>query len=575
MHRYLAALAAIILLFLSAEARKGENFHIDAEVEVLLQQLDSLLDRAPEAAGQKRDDLLRLSKAYFSPGSDDRRYWLAADLYEGYSTFDSDSALAYADRALELAQRLGRKDLIADMQLNRAYVLSATGVFTQAQQSISDIDVHALSTPMLRKYCDRLLSFHTRRDQFIGNTYTTGARPYPPEVDSLLQATITKLKPSDPDYCWLVGWGNLGAMDNADKIIPQVQPVVDSSTFSTRNDAMNAWVLAQLYEREGDYQQKFKYLLRSAIADARISNREIASLEEVASILLELGQIDRANAYVTFALACANEYKSRVRQGALAKLQEQTMTAIQQRSEHQALQNHRYLVGLVAILLILLCSIIFILRQMRLLHRSRRELRAANDELQTRYAELQHTREELDLTNARLREMYDKARDAAAELSTVNESKEASIANIFTICSNYINKLDDFRKNIYRMIVARRFDDTLQLTKSPELSQGEVKELYATFDKIFLEIYPDFVADFNSLLRPGEEIEPRKEGSLTTELRIYALVRLGLNDSVKIAQFLHMSPQTVYNARQRTRNKARVPRDEFAAAVRALGRRDL
>ena len=110
------------------------------------------------------------------------------------------------------------------------------------------------------------------------------------------------------------------------------------------------------------------------------------------------------------------------------------------------------------------------------------------------------------------------------------------------------------------------------MAKSPELSYDEVKELYANFDKIFLELYPDFLDDFNSLLRPEERIELRKPGKLTTELRIYALVRLGLNDSVKIAEFLHCSPQTVYNTRQRTRNKSAIPRDEFAERVRSLGK---
>ncbi|MDE6526320.1 MAG: transcriptional regulator, partial [Muribaculaceae bacterium] len=168
--------------------------------------------------------------------------------------------------------------------------------------------------------------------------------------------------------------------------------------------------------------------------------------------------------------------------------------------------------------------------------------------------------------------MYDSVRQSASSLSERNEAKERYIANIFTICSDYISKLDDFRKNIYRMIMARRFDEISELTKSPELSHSQIKELYADFDRIFLQIYPDFVDDFNTLLRPEDRVVPRKGDQLTTELRIYALVRLGLNDSVKIAKFLHVSVQTVYNTRQRTRNKAIVPKDTFAEAVKSLGR---
>ncbi len=122
------------------------------------------------------------------------------------------------------------------------------------------------------------------------------------------------------------------------------------------------------------------------------------------------------------------------------------------------------------------------------------------------------------------------------------------------------------------MIVAKRFDDVRELTKTPELPHGEVKELYNNFDRIFLKVYPGFVDDFNALLRPEERIKLKKGELLNTELRIYALVRLGINDSVRISKFLHCSVQTVYNTRQRTRNKSDIPKDKFAETVQTLGK---
>ena len=149
---------------------------------------------------------------------------------------------------------------------------------------------------------------------------------------------------------------------------------------------------------------------------------------------------------------------------------------------------------------------------------------------------------------------------------------ERYIADIFSMCSDYINKIDDFRKKINRMIIAGRLEEVRDITKSTELSTSEIKELYAIFDEIFLKIYPDFVADFNTLLRPEEQIHLRKGELLNTELRIYALVRLGISDSVKIAKFLHCSVQTVYNTRQRVRNKAIIPKERFAETVKSLGK---
>lgn len=200
------------------------------------------------------------------------------------------------------------------------------------------------------------------------------------------------------------------------------------------------------------------------------------------------------------------------------------------------------------------------------------QLDQANEALNMRVSELHAAREQLHAANESLTALYASVKEDARELARVNDAKEKYIADIFAICSDNVDKLDEFRKKINRMIMAGRFDEVRELTKSPELSHSELKELYANFDRIFLQIYPEFIADFNSLLRPEEEIRLKKGELLNTELRIYALVRLGLNDSVKISNFLHCSVQTVYNTRLRIRNKARVPREEFAARVRSLGK---
>ena len=132
--------------------------------------------------------------------------------------------------------------------------------------------------------------------------------------------------------------------------------------------------------------------------------------------------------------------------------------------------------------------------------------------------------------------------------------------------------MDNFRKLVLRKLKANQLDDLIELVDSNTMAQNELKEFYQQFDSIFLNMYPDFVKDFNELLRPEERITVRDNMSLNTELRIYALVRLGINDSVKIAALLHYSPQTVYNNRLRTRNKAIIPKEKFAETVQTLGR---
>jgi transcriptional regulator len=174
--------------------------------------------------------------------------------------------------------------------------------------------------------------------------------------------------------------------------------------------------------------------------------------------------------------------------------------------------------------------------------------------------------------NGELSEVNEKLKVINNQLLESNYVKEEYIGYVFSICSNYITKLEEYRKNISRKLKAGQIDDIKSLTSNITMVQSELKEFYHSFDAIFLHVYPDFVKDFNSLLRPEEKIMLKEGELLNTELRIYALVRLGINDSMKIAEFLHCSPQTVYNNRLKTRNKAIIPKEEFTEMVRSLGK---
>lgn len=566
------AITALLLLCSLAVHGQNHTADFDGELRGLLEDVDNELDRAGQYSEARQNRIDELHKTLRKSNNDEQRYWLSRTLYNEYSFFNSDSAMAYVDSCSALAHRLGRKDWINESELNRSYILSATGLLDDATKALEKVDPSTLDHKQTIQYCERMLFIGTRKYQYINDEKVTTA--YPVELDSLIQHASGSLKPDDPEYGWFIGWANLKDSISAARVIPEVKPIVDASQMNTRADAMNAWVLSKLYEYSGDPDKRLKYLLRSAMADIRTANKEIASLEEAAMILFQLGDIDHAQKYFEYSIECALAYKSRVRLNHLSEQRNLVVKSLGMRDNLRAQQSRRYIIGLSCILFILVLAIIYIALQMKQLRRSRRALHEANTKLKQHVDTLQQTRTELAEANEKLSQLYDSTRASARELATVNEAKEKYIANIFGLCSSYINKLDDFRKNIYHMIVARRFDDVSRLTKSPDLSQSEIKELYANFDHIFLQIYPDFVNDFNTRLRPEERITLRHGESLNTELRIYALVRLGLDDSVKIAQFLHISVQTVYNTRLRTRNKAVIPKEQFAATVRSLGKAD-
>lgn len=567
--RMLVTIMSLVSGFFGMTA--GETTLTTLPIEGLLEKLDSALAMQDkyEAAKQVRVDRL---KENLSVATDpEQRYWIISDIYEEYSTYDSDSAMNYAVMAERLALKAGKPSWATDMLLNRAYLYAATGILERADRCIATVDTAQLTPRQQLRYNEQVLYLMTHRDQYLGANSVD--YPYGEVADSLLATVCRDISPDDPMYCWFVGWKGMRGVEEAKTALPLISEKMVDCRYETRHDAMNAWVFSRLYEKVGDEENMLRYLLLSSLADVRACNKEIASLEEVANLLYtDHHNLKRANDYISHCIRCANEYKSRVRVGRLADLQHKITRDYQTQLEHQEQRGSLYLKLLGAILLGLLAAMVSIIVSKKKLGQSRAMLDNANRALNVKIVELEEVKQQLEDANENLSGLYSNARDGANELSRRNLAKEKYIADIFAICSNYISKLDDFRKNIYRLLVAGKYEDLRKLTNTPELSQAEIKELHQTFDKIFLGIYPDFVRDFNTLLRPEEQVEIKKGDLLNTELRIYALVRLGLTDSTAIARFLHCSVQTVYNTRQRTRAKANVPREEFAERVRSLGK---
>jgi DNA repair ATPase RecN len=201
---------------------------------------------------------------------------------------------------------------------------------------------------------------------------------------------------------------------------------------------------------------------------------------------------------------------------------------------------------------------------MKKIARIRKELFQTNLKLNELNKDLQHTVDQLNKTNKKLS-------DVNQELYESNEIKETYIGHFLDLCSTYINKLEKFQNTLNNKAVERKLDELFRMLKSHDMIDQELRELYKLFDNIFLHLYPNFVEEFNSLLLEEERFNLRQNELLNVELRIFALIRLGITDSSRIANFLHYSANTIYNYRTRVRNKAAVPRDQFESLVMKIG----
>lgn len=563
----------IILLVISicgASAKSSAALNSGLSTQQLLDSLDSSLGKSAAYTAEKERRISSLRRRLSQTANPEQRFWICRNLVDEYSSYNSDSALHYIDASTAVGRQTGRREWIDEMNLNRAYIYAATGLLAEAESALNEVDPRQMTPALATEYYNRLLFVLTHKDQYLGKNSLT--RPYSERAKAMLDSVSRLMQPSDPQYIWFLAWRSMTDPAKTREAIPVVEKALESSTYSTREEAMNAWILSRLYELTGNSDMMMRYLILSAIADVRTSNKEIASLEEISNRLYQSNDLERANDYISHCLQLANDYKSRVRVGRLADLQYHITKAYSQRNDRQRRKLNVYFIIALVFAACLAVAMLFLYKQNRRIHRSKTELDRSNAQLNSKVEELSQTRRQLKEANDRLEILYRNVRDEAGELAAGNDAKERYIADIFAICSDYISKLDEFRRNIYRKIVAHNFDEVKELTKSHELSHGEIKELYQNFDSIFLKVYPNFVDDFNTLLRPDERVAMKKPGVLTTELRIYALVRLGINDSVKIARFLHCSTQSVYNARMKMRNKSDISKEQFAEAVRRLGK---
>lgn len=535
--------------------------------DAVLSKLDSLIDRRDDFERAKLMRLAELRAKRNAATTASERYQLNSMLFDEYVTFNSDSAMRYVEENLNTAAREGDSLWYRRSIIDKSNLLAATGLLKEAEGVIGSIDPRRLDDDLKIRYYGQMIYLYSHLGTYTGgsaNEYFVKERSY---KDSIIKV----IGPEHPEYLWYKGWDVIGTDRSDDSLIDALKVRLDASSLDSRQDAKDAYIFSLLYEQAGDEAACEKYMALSAMIDVRIANAEIASLGELARMMFRRGDIDRAYNYINYSLNKAIGYPNRVAAFGNSRTLDMVSKAYQERNRRQQQRTNLFLILVCILSAVLAVMIAIIIVQNRRLRRQGRNLDRVNKNLNRNLAELSEARNQLADANERLKELNSDLQQKNEELNEANYVKEEYIGYIFTICSNYIRKLEDFRKNIHIKAKTKKFKEIEAETDS-EMMKDELKDFYRSFDTVFLHIYPDFVADFNSLLQDDKRIVPKEGELLNTELRIYALVRLGITDSVKIADFLHCSAQTVYNNRFKVRNKAIVEKKDFAEAVRRLGK---
>lgn len=539
----------LITLILPGVLCAKENKSTDA----LLREIDGIIKNRQSYGIEKENRITDLKKLLAGATSDEQRYGFCGRLFDEYRSYNLDSSYVYAQRKQELALRLNKQDYLDDATMNMVEFMGTTGMYKEALELLGEIDKKTLPDYLFSYY------YHLYRTIYgLMSDYAVTDKKkeeYYQKTD-LYRDSLLQINASDTLGHVLVMADKCTVHAQYDRAITLLMDHYQKPSLDDHAKALITYTLSEAFRLKGDKQGQKHYLALSAIADLKSAVKEYVSLRKLASIVYEEGDIDRAYNYLKCSLEDATLCNARLRTLEISQVFPIIDRAYQLKTERQQRELKISLICISLLSIFLLAAIFFVYKQMKKVAAARREVLNTN-------TLLQELNEELHDSNLQLKDMNH-------TLSETNYIKEEYIGRYMDQCSTYLDKMDMYRRSLNKIAAAGKVEELYKAIKSSQFLEDELKEFYSNFDMTFLQLFPNFVEDFNALIT--EPMQPKPGELLNTELRIFALIRLGITDSTKIAQFLRYSVTTIYNYRTRVRNKALGERDEFESKVMKIGK---
>jgi len=536
----------IYLPFLSCS--RQDNF--SEELQKALKNLDQTLALRAEIDAMKQDRITDF-KSQLSYVSNERELYQIYDhIFGEYNKYNVDSAIVYAGIKMDCAYNSGEKDLILDAVFDMVERYTLSGMHYGAIRIIGQADTSAgLSLWERHRYNLAQQSIYeglaqTAQDPRLKKEYLETGKKY----------RNRRQEASEQDwlsYTFVSAEALMekGAFAKAQELL---SATLESDHLPQQDRAILNYLLATCYERSGEKNKAMLYYAISADDDLRAPIKEHRSLGILSTLLYENGEVDRAHQYINRAFEDAVSVNSRPSLDYISGSLPVITTAYEE-LVYEKNKRQRELLMILGVLLIALVT------TMLLVFQDRRKISEASKEIKKNNMDIQRI-------NARL-ERY------IVRLNDANMVKEKYLGRYIDLFSSHINSLEIYRSMLRGIAKTRDFSEITAALKSDDFIDAERKRFYESFDSTFLGLYPDFVQHLNRLLKPDQQVSPaQKDGMLTTELRVFALIRLGITDSTQIAGFLKKSVSTVYNYRVKLRNAALNDREDLEKNIMSIGK---
>lgn len=467
--------------------------------------------------------------------------------------YSFDAALYYTLENLKAAKSLNDVTLIVDSKILLAKLLMESGRYKESLDILNDINRKTIPQELLPSY------FYSLKEGYSELSYYSSIPENEHKYYWLYknyQDSLAIILPKSSDELLRLREKEFRDERQLDKALEINDKRLMGKKSGTRIYSLITFERSLLYELANNRSLEKEYLILSSISDIVASVKDNASLAKLAMRLYEEKKIFKAHKYINFSLDDAKFFNSKLRFINLSNILPVITEAYERESSLQNRKLTQSLIFISVLAVFLLVAIIFVYNQFKKLSLARGQLNKANSELKSLNTQLNDS-------NNNLNQLYQ-------ELLQANTIKEKYIGTFLNLYSDYINKLDIYRKLVKKYVTLNKVDELKKLSKSKQVVDSEMKLFHKNFDESFLEIYPNFIEEFNKLLLDDKKTTVKKGETLNTELRIYALIRLGITKSEQIAKILRYSVSTIYNYRVKLKNNAKNNRDSFEDDVKNI-----
>lgn len=570
MKRYIL-LTLILSLFVVQHAQsQSQPIEFDEPTQSLLCTLDDVIMNHKMQYREQRLKQINQLKAQARSATGYNKYNLYKEIFDLYSHFQTDSAQVYICKMRQLPAYKTDVVMQATLHIAQAEIMAVSALYAEALNELDKVPRSLINAEHIEL---RLYYYRIKRTIYgwMCTYYTKASEQHQlweertmNYRDSLLSVETIKNLNRD-----IVLADKYNALGQPQKAINMLKPYAAQASEATPHPYV-CFTLAQAYLLKGNRAKGVYYLTLTAIADLHNATCEYQALPMLAQILFDNGDVERAYSYLLCSMEDASYCKAGLRSIEASNIFPIIDKQYKQREKEQRQRDHVLMYALVALSFVLIGVVLYLRKQMQKLRemrhqqtRNNAELAAANQRMHEANEKLQAALQEVKNTNEELQSTY-------SQLRMTDKVKEEYIARYLNRCRMYLDQLAEFRSSTLRLIKNRHFEEVANQLKRDLNAKVEQTQFYADFDAAFLTLFPDFVSSFNALLQPEHQLTVKKNGLLNTELRIYALIRLGIHDTTRIAHFLDYSTATVYNYRSKIRNKAICPPEEFEELVGKL-----